>query len=62
LILAIILLALLIVTLVHQAKHGKWKFFILTLILTLVFGLGTIMILIYWIYWWGWGKKRKQYG
>lgn len=56
-VLAIVLFLLLIVTLIHQAKRKKWVWFTTTLILTLIFGLGIPMIVIYWIYYGIWGKK-----
>lgn len=38
-----------IATLIHQAKRKKWVWFTLTLVLSLLFGIGLLMVLIYWI-------------
>ena len=49
-----------IATLVHQAKRKKWAWFILTLILTFLFGIGFLMVLIYWIVWLASPKSKKK--
>lgn len=51
LIIALIFLVILIATLIHQAKRGRWGWFTITLILSLLFGLGFLMVLIYWSIW-----------
>ena len=48
-ILALAGLVFIIFTLVHQAKHKKWLWFWITLLLTLLAGVGVFTSIIYWI-------------
>jgi len=50
LVLSIFILIIWIYTLIHQYKKRRFGFFWATLLLTLLAGLGIIMIIIYWIY------------
>jgi len=51
LVLSLLVLIAIILTLIHQAKRGRWIWFVLTLLLTLLFGMGLLMTLIYWAIW-----------
>jgi hypothetical protein len=57
-VLAVISLTIWISTLVHQAKRGKWVWFVFTL-------LWGVTLIIYWIVWiirrdsWNRGRKRR---
>jgi len=57
---ALVGIIIFIATLVHQAKREKWVWFILTLVFTLLFGIGFLMVLIYWIIYLVSPKSKKK--
>ena len=50
-ILSLLFFVLWILTLVYQGKRKQWTWFILTLVLTFVLGIGLFIVILYWIVW-----------
>jgi len=50
LIIVIFLLTALVLTLIRMGKKRQWGWFTTTLILSILFGLGILMMVIYWVW------------